>query len=105
MNLPKVLSNLIAAQNKHESAAYVQCFSEKAIVFDEGKTHQGSVEIQQWIAKANEEYKVTVTPLEYDALEKIMLAEVSGTFPGSPIVLKYHFEFANDQISSLRIVG
>lgn len=52
MNLPVVLSNLVQAQHQHDSFAYVGCFSEDALVFDEGKTYQGRAEIQSWINKA-----------------------------------------------------
>lgn len=105
MNLPRVLSNLIEAQDKLDFVAYVDCFSEKAIVFDEGRTFNGRTEIQQWIAQANEKYKLTVVPLQYDEKNSIMLAEISGTFVGSPIVLKYHFEIEDEQINSLKIDG
>lgn len=105
MNLPIVLSNLIEAQNKLDSVAYVDCFSENATVFDEGRTYNGRSEIQQWIAKANEEYKTAVVPKEYDEKDSIMLAEVSGTFVGSPIVLKYHIEIVDEKINSLKIDG
>ncbi len=41
MNLPKVVQDLVTAQNNFDSAAYANCFSETAEVFDEGKTHRG----------------------------------------------------------------
>ncbi|MHA4844774.1 hypothetical protein ACX0G7_11450 [Flavitalea antarctica] len=44
MNLPKVLANLVKAQNDFDSTAYADCFSETAVVFDEGKTHTGRKE-------------------------------------------------------------
>ena len=96
MNLPKVVSELVRTQNNFDSAAYANCFSETAVVFDEGKTHNGRKEIENWIADANERYKSTMEPLSYEENEKesILEAEVSGTFPGSPIVLKFHFEIS-----------
>ena len=41
MNLPKVITDLVEAQNNFDSLAYAECFSETAVVFDEGKTHTG----------------------------------------------------------------
>lgn len=105
MNLPNVLTDLAKAQNNFDSVAYADCFSETAIVFDEGKTHNGKTEIQQWIKKANEEYQAVMKPLEYAASEEILKAEVSGNFPGSPIVLSYHFKLQNGLIESLKITG
>lgn len=105
MNLPNVLLALTNAQNNFDSVAYSNCFSETAIVFDEGKTHQGKKEIQQWIQKANEEYQAVMKPLKYSASEGILEAEVSGNFPGSPIVLSYHIEWKEGLIQSLKITG
>ncbi|WP_220472621.1 hypothetical protein [Spirosoma foliorum] len=45
MNLPKVVAELVLAQNNFDSVAYATCFFETAVVFDEGKTHHGRKEI------------------------------------------------------------
>lgn len=105
MNLPNVLTDLTNAQNNFDSVAYANCFSETAIVFDEGKTHNGKTEIQQWIEKANSAYQAVMKPLEYSAIEEVLKAEVSGSFPGSPIVLSYYFKLQNGLIESLKITG
>ncbi|WP_234572512.1 nuclear transport factor 2 family protein [Rhodohalobacter sp. 614A] len=103
MNLPKVLTDLVAAQNNFDSEAYANCFSETAVVFDEGKTHRGKAEIKSWIAKANGTYKTVMKPLDYSPDQQMLEAEISGTFPGSPLVLKYQLEIADGLIQSLRI--
>lgn len=103
MNLPKVIIDLIEAQNNFDSVAYSNCFTENAEVFDEGKTHNGKVEIENWIDKANKEYNAVMKPLDYNEKENILSAEASGTFPGSPIVLKYHFQLSDGYIQSLKI--
>ncbi len=105
MNLPKVVADLVKTQNNFDSVAYANCFSETAVVFDEGKTHNGRKEIESWIEKANNEYQATMKPLEYSTKEEILRAEVSGNFPGSPIVLSYHLEIADELIQSLKITG
>ena len=105
MNLPNVIADLTNAQNNFDSVAYANCFSETAVVFDEGKTHNGKTEIQQWIKKANDEYQAVMKPLEYSATEEILKAEVSGNFPGSPIVLTYYFQLKDGLIESLKITG
>ena len=46
-NLPKVIVDLVEAQNNFDSKAYANCFSQTAVVFDEGKTHQGQQEIEK----------------------------------------------------------
>lgn len=104
MNLPKVISDLVKAQDHFDNAAYANCFTETAVVFDEGKTHNGKREIKNWIEKANQEYQVRMKPLAYSETEQTLKAEISGKFPGSPLVLTYHYEFKNELIQSLEIV-
>lgn len=105
MNLPNAIADLTKAQNNFDSVAYVNCFSPTAVVFDEGRTHNGKTQIQQWIEKANQEYQAVMKPLEYSASQEILKAEISGNFPGSPIVLSYHFKLQNGLIESLKITG
>lgn len=107
MNLPPVITQLVMTQNHANSGSYADCFSETALVIDEGKTYQGKAEIQQWIAQANEKYKTVMQPLEFTQTgpTKVLTAEISGSFPGSPVVLNYHFEIEDDLIQSLKILG
>ncbi|MGV3611610.1 MAG: nuclear transport factor 2 family protein [Fluviicola sp.] len=104
MNLPTVITNLVTAQNNFDSLAYSNCFSQNAVVFDEGHTHTGRKEIEHWIADANERYKATMKPVSFDETESLLKAEVSGDFPGSPLVLSYQLDIRNGEIQSLKIV-
>ncbi len=104
MNLPKVIAELVEAQDNFDSKAYANCFTETAVVFDEGKTFKGKAEIEDWIEKANKEYQVTMNPLEYSEMKQTLKAEIAGSFPGSPLVLTYHYEFRDGLIQSLEIV-
>jgi ketosteroid isomerase-like protein len=104
MNLPKVIDDLVAAQNTFDSVAYADCFSETAVVFDEGKTHKGRKEIERWIDKANKDYQATMKPLDYSEVEQTLKAEASGNFPGSTIVMTYHLSIADGLMQSLKIV-
>jgi ketosteroid isomerase-like protein len=104
MNLPNVITELVQAQNNFDSTAYANCFTETAVVFDEGKTHNGKTEIENWIDKANKEYQATMEPLEYSEAEHTLKAEVAGNFPGSPAILTYYYDFEDGLIQSLKIV-
>ena len=104
MNLPKIVTELITAQNNFDSTAYANCFTDTAVVFDEGKTHIGKTEIKTWIEKANNEYRAVMKPIEYSETAHSLTTEVSGTFPGSPIIITYHYEFQDGLIQSLKIV-
>ncbi len=107
MNLPNIIARLVATQNSFDSVAYAQCFSETAVVVDEGKTHQGRPAIEEWIADSNERYRATMKPVDFEEkqLESVLKAEVSGNFPGSPLVLSYHLVIADELIQSLKVTG
>ncbi|MCE7065257.1 nuclear transport factor 2 family protein [Dyadobacter sp. CY326] len=107
MNLPKVVADLVKTQNSFHSVAYANCFSETAVVFDEGKTHNGRKEIERWIADSNERYKATIKPVGFEEkeTESLLMAETSGDFEGSPIVLSYHLETVDELIQSLKVTG
>lgn len=105
MNLPKVVADLVKAQDNFDSVAYANCFSETGVMYDEGKTHTGRTEIQHWIEQGNEKYKTVMKPLEYAETDStgVLSTEISGTFPGSPIVLKFNFEIIDGLIQSLKV--
>lgn len=107
MNLPKVIADLVKAQDEFDAETYAGCFSDTAVVFDEGRTHRGRNEIKLWIDKANREYRTVMTPIEYTQSGQtgVLKAKISGTFPGSPVTLDYHFSISNGQIDALKITG
>ncbi|MPS73571.1 MAG: nuclear transport factor 2 family protein [Chryseobacterium sp.] len=103
MNLPNVIQELVKAKNSFDSAAFAECFAEKAVVFDEGKTHTGRKEIEQWIDRSNKQHQDTLEPVDYDEKEDILSAKVTGSFPGSPLVLKFHFKIVDGKIQNLKV--
>ncbi|MDP9956455.1 nuclear transport factor 2 family protein [Epilithonimonas hungarica] len=103
MNLPNVIQELVKAKNNFDSTAFAECFAETAVVFDEGKTHTGRKEIEQWIDNANKEYQDTMEPVDYDEKEEILSAKVTGSFPGSPLILKFHFKIVEGKIQNLKV--
>jgi len=105
MNLPPIIARYIEASNAHDVEAIVVCFADDAVVRDENAIQQGKTEIRRWATETIEKYKFQFKPLsadEHDA-KTILSVEVSGSFPGSPITLDYHFTIANDKIQSLII--
>jgi ketosteroid isomerase-like protein len=105
MKLPTGIDNYIRASNAHDVKAILSCFSEDAVVRDEGETLRGKKAIEGWIAKTIEKYKFQFEPLSVkeDDGEVVVSVEVSGTFPGSPVTLDYHFKIENEKILSLAI--
>ncbi|PWB27325.1 nuclear transport factor 2 family protein [Flavobacterium sp. HTF] len=105
MKLPEVIQDLIDAQNNADSTAYANCFSEMAKVLDEGKTYIGKAAIESWINESNEKYSAVMKPVSFEGntAKGVLKSEVSGNFPGSPILLHYNFEFEEERISYLTI--
>ena len=73
-------------------------------MFDEGHKHTGKAAIKNWIEKANQTYRATMKPLQYNPATQTLEAEIAGNFPGSPLVITYHFELEHEKIQSLKIV-
>ena len=105
MNLPLVIQRYIDASNAYDVKAIVDCFAADATVRDENATRHGKIDIRCWATETIEKYKFHFKPLSADerGAETIVSVEVSGSFPGSPITLDYHFSIANDKIQSLII--
>jgi hypothetical protein len=107
MELPQLIVRFVETQNNQDSKGYANCFTDSAIVHDEGKTHTGKGEIQQWIEDANKKYQSLMKPLHYEEFgsKGVLTAEVFGTFPGSPIVLQFHLVLKVGLIDSLKVTG
>lgn len=107
MKLPKLAERFVATQNNYDSKSFAECFTDSAIVHDEGKTHKGKEEIRKWIEHSNEQYQPFVKPLKYEETGSggTLSAEVSGTFPGSPAVLQFYLTVKDGLINSLKVTG
>ena len=105
ITLPEIIQEYVDASNRHDAKAILACFLNDAVVHDEGKEFRGVEMIEDWILKTIEKYKFQFKPLgaSNGDVEPIVTVEVSGTFPGSPVTLDYHFKIDNDSISSLSI--
>src|SRR5262245_2911213 len=103
--LPQIINDYINASNAHDVKSILACFSDDAVVHDEGEELRGKGRIEGWILKTIEKYKFHFKPLRLknDASEIVVAIEVSGTFDGSPVSLDYHFATENGKISSLRV--
>lgn len=105
MNLPKIISDLLNAQSVFDSNAYTNCFSENAIVLDEGNTYNGKADIKKWNDETNAQYRITMEPikLKTDDDRIVLTAKISGNFDGSPAVLKYHIRIKDELIEQMEI--
>jgi ketosteroid isomerase-like protein len=105
MKLPRIINDYINASNRHDVRSILACFSDDAVVRDEGQKLHGKDSIEGWIAKTIEKYKFQLKPLsiKQDDAEVVVAVEISGTFDGSPLTLDYHFVIERDKIRSLSI--
>ena len=104
-DLPTAIAAYIAGSNAHDAAACAACFTDDAVVRDEGRERQGNAAIREWVAEVSKKYRPTVEVV--DAAETddrtIVTGRVSGNFPGSPINLCYAFTLAGGKIARLEI--
>jgi hypothetical protein len=80
-------------------------FSEATTLRDEHPVHKGRKAIFAWIERANIAASAVAAPraIRSAANEHEVTAEVSGAFPGSPVLLTFHFVIRDDQIAELEI--
>ena len=105
VRLLPIIQKYINTSNKHDVKSILTCFSDDAVVHDEGKELHGKKAIEDWIRKTIDKYKFQFKPLSVKNEDTgvAVRVEVSGSFDGSPISLDYHFAIANDKILSLKI--
>lgn len=91
--------------NAADPAGLKNCFNTDAVVLDEGGTYQGHSAITAWFSETRQKYAFSAKPLSTTRHEQheIVVAEVSGNFPGSPIELSYTFLLQEGKIQSLEI--
>lgn len=104
--LPEVIAAYFAADGRADPQAIANCFTDDAVVVDEGNHHVGRDAIRRWMANASNEYSYTVEPfaVSEEAGQTVVTSHLVGTFPGSPIDLRYRFRLAGDRIAGLEIV-
>ncbi len=90
-----------------DNEAVVQCFTDNAVVTDEGRTYQGRAAIRQWKSDVSKKYTYTSEP--YGSEEKdgktIVTSRLTGNFPGSPVDLRFLFGLEGNKIRSLEIIA
>ena len=85
LNLPKPIAAYFSA-DKGDAKAVSECFTENAVVKDEGHTHKGRPAIEKWKKDASAKYEYTSEPLACEEKEgkTVVTSHLVGNFPGSP---------------------
>ena len=104
--LPEPLGSYFEPVNREDVNAMLAPFAANAVVTDEGKTRSGILKLREWIEEVTEKYHPRFEV--EDVVENgpggtVVIGLVSGTFPGSPIRLRYTFSLSEGTITHLEI--
>jgi hypothetical protein len=104
-DLPRPIADYFAA-DEDGAERLSQCFTEDAVVKDEGHTYNGRSAIKEWKAHASEKYQYTIEPLALDQEDRkaVVTSRLTGNFPGSPVNVRFFFEVEREKIKSLEII-
>jgi hypothetical protein len=105
LDLPQAIAAYFTA-DKGDSDAVSRCFTECAVVQDEGHTYRGRAAIRQWKADASAKYQYTSEPITCEQTEGrfVVTSRLTGNFPGNPVDLRFVFGLEGDKIASLEII-
>jgi uncharacterized protein (TIGR02246 family) len=98
VSLAPAIADYIAAANARDTSKVASFFAEDANVFDEGEHQVGTHAIAQWMQDTAQRYQPRVEVLDVQLRTGKVLVHnlISGTFPGSPLELRYTFRL-NEQ--------
>jgi len=107
--MPVQLPNSIAAYfaaDRGDSEAVARCFTDSAVVKDEGHTYNGLAAIKQWKTDSSNKYTYTIEPFasEEKGGTTIVTSRLTGNFPGSPVNLRFFFGLEGNKIALLEII-
>ena len=105
LDLPKPIAAYFTA-DKGDSEAVAQCFTDNAVVKDEGHTYHGRAALKQWKTDVATRYEYTSEPFACEQQDGkfVVTSRLTGNFPGSPVTLRFFFGLEGDRIASLQII-
>jgi hypothetical protein len=103
--LPEPVRDYFESERDNNTQTMSDYFADNAVVRDENRTHTGIAAIRKWKeeTKAATAYQVTPLKAEADGGQLIVTGRVEGSFPGSPVNLRYFFTLTGDRIAALEI--
>lgn len=105
LDLPKPVAAYFTA-DQGDGDAVARCFTDNAVVKDEGHTHLGIAAIKKWKDDVSAKYQYTTELMacENNDEKTVVTSRIAGNFPGSPVDLRFFFELADEKIASLEIL-
>jgi len=107
LTLPDPIATYFNADTR-DADAIARCFTPQAVVKDEGRTYAGLEAIKAWKAAVAAEFSYTSEPFALEQKDgcHVVTSRVTGSFPGSPIDLRYRFRLERGlMIASLEIAA
>lgn len=107
IELPAIIARYFAADATEGPEQVARCFTETAVVTDEGRSQKGRSAIEAWKASASTQYSYIVEPFKIvaDGDRFVVTSHLVGNFPGSPVDLRYIFKLEGEQIAALEIIA
>lgn len=105
LSLPQPIAVYFAA-DKSDGEAISHCFTENAVVKDEGHIYKGRAAIKQWKTDSSAKYEYTSEPFACEVKDgkTVVTSHLVGNFPGSPVDLRYFFKIEGNKIAALEII-
>jgi hypothetical protein len=105
MKLPPPIRSYFDADQTEGGEPPIAAFADDAEVLDEGGKHVGHAAIEAWWHATKAEYQHRSDPREFSQAGDLatVRAEVSGKFPGSPIMFTFKFKLAGARIATLEV--
>lgn len=104
--LPQPIATYYHACDGYDKELLTRCFTDDAVLYDEGKEYYGPAAICEHIMKANQDAKVSKEIMrckEQNDRSFVVTAMLTGEFEGSPLPLDYHFTLDGVKIKALNI--
>ena len=105
LQLAESIGTYFVTCNGTDTTRITDCFTQDAVVFDEGKTHRGHGAIQSWLQESRKKFEYCTEPIRTAQVGEsvTVVAKITGNFPGSPIQLRHSFQLKSGKIQSLEI--
>jgi ketosteroid isomerase-like protein len=104
-NLPSSIVRYFEGANAKDADQASSLFAEDAVVHDEGRDHIGRPAVRGWMQDTIDRYatKFVVESVSESSDATMVVVRLSGSFPGSPIKLRFLFQLADELITHLDI--
>lgn len=107
--MSQVIKNFVTSTNNPDPMAYLNCFSEDAVVYDEGETMHGKDAIKKWSDEKQFAVNLRLEPreIEQDTDKITVTFKLDGNYDKAglpdPLLLDFHFHIQNNKIVKLSI--